>query len=68
MFHDEVSGHTAPLVNLEREEATIPKVSKVPSFALAIRLAVTDYLRHLQSQGIIEPAEHFQWACRSLLR
>lgn len=62
VFDEDISGHIGPAVQLDLVEGAKPKFLKARPVPFALRSAVEAELDRLQSQGIIEPAQHSDWA------
>lgn len=62
VFDANIRGHSGPPVNLELKEGATPHFLKSRPVPFALRPAVEAELKSLESQGILEPTQHSEWA------
>lgn len=61
-FKDDLSGYTGPPVHIDLKDGASPKFCKARPVPLALRRMVSDELDQLEKQGILQPAQHAEWA------
>lgn len=62
VFNVDITGHNGPPVKLELRENATPHFLKARPVPFAVRSAVEAELQMLQTQGIIAPVQHSDWA------